>query len=150
MQGFCLSELNLTNSEKESLLGMHAFSDNDFMSSFFLKSKVHCWKIMKTDEFEEPFKLLRNSKGCHDTECLAKYVCKLYGLSDTSVNRVRFKIVEKKYQNDNNNVDISLLPPYCSTLRLHILRANTIAYFLSLSLSLLLFLYKKKVLLSHF
>ena len=62
------------------------------------------------------------------TQCLAKYVCKLYGLSDTTVNRVRFKIVEKKYQNDNKIVDISLLPPYCSTLRLHILRANTIAY----------------------
>ena len=67
-KGICLSELNLTNSEKESLLGMHAFSDNDFMSSFFLKSKVHYWKIMKTsDEFEEAFKLLGNSKGCHDT-----------------------------------------------------------------------------------
>ena len=47
---------------------MDAFSGNDFMSSFFGKSKVHCWKIMKTsDGFEEAFKLLGNSKGCHDT-----------------------------------------------------------------------------------
>ena len=72
-----------------------------------------------------------NSKECHDTllECLAKYVCKLYGFSNANVNRVRFKIFEKKYQKDNKIVDISLLPPCCSTLRLHILRANTIAYF---------------------
>ena len=44
---------------------------------------------MKTsDEFEETFKFLENSKGCHETllECLEKYVCKLYGFSDTSVN----------------------------------------------------------------
>ena len=44
---------------------------------------------MKTsDEFEETFKLMENSKGCHETllECLEKYVCKLYGFSDTSVN----------------------------------------------------------------
>ena len=79
-KGIHLSELNLTNSEKESLLGMHAFSGNGFMSSFFRKSKVHCWEIMKTsDEFEEAFELLGNSKGCHDTllQCLEKYICKL-------------------------------------------------------------------------
>ena len=53
---------------------------------------------MKTfDEFKEAFKLLGNCKGCHDTllECLEN-VCKLYGFSDTSVNRVCFKIFEKK------------------------------------------------------
>ena len=49
-KGIYLSELNLTKSEKESLLGMHAFSGNDFMSSFFRKSKVHCCKIMKTSD----------------------------------------------------------------------------------------------------
>ena len=110
---------------------MHAFSGNGFMSSFFRKSKVHCWKIMKTsDEFEEAFKLLGNSKGCLDTllDCLEKYASKMYDFSDTGVNRVRFKIFEKKYQEDNKIVDISLLPPFCSTLRLHILRANTIVY----------------------
>ena len=72
-----------------------------------------------------------NSKGCHDTlllECLEKYVWKLYGFSDTSVNRVRFKTLEKKYKKDNKIVEISLLPPCCSTLRLHILRANTVAF----------------------
>ena len=66
-KGIYLSELNITNSEKESLLVMHAFSGNDFIPSSFCKSKVHCWKIMNTsDEFEEGFKLLGNSKGCHD------------------------------------------------------------------------------------
>ena len=92
---------------------MHAFSGNDFMSSFFRKSKVHCWKIMKTsDEFEEAFKLLGNSKGCHDTllECLKKYVCKLYGFSDTSVNRVRFKIFEKK---NTKKITKLLIYGYC-------------------------------------
>ena len=86
---------------------------------------------MKTsDEFEETFKFLENSKGCHEIllECLEKYVCKLYGFIDTSVNHERFKIFLKKYQKDNRIVDISLLPRYCSTLRHHILRANTRAY----------------------
>ena len=44
---------------------------------------------MKTsDEFEGVFKLLGNSKECHDTllECLEKCVCELYGFSDKSVN----------------------------------------------------------------
>ena len=45
-KGIYLSELNITNSEKELFLGMHAFSGNDFMSSFFHKSQVQCWKIM--------------------------------------------------------------------------------------------------------
>ena len=38
------------------------------------------------------------------------------------------KYLKKKYQKDNKIVDISLLPPCCGTLRLHILRENTIAY----------------------
>ena len=111
---------------------MYTFSGNGFLSSFFRKSKFHCWKIMKTsDEFEGVFKLLGNSKGCHDTllECFEKCVCKLYGFSDKSVNWVCFKIFEKKYQKDIKIVNISLLPPCCSTLRLHILCVNTIAYF---------------------
>ena len=68
---------------------------------------------MKTfDEFEEAFKLLGNSKGCHDTllECLKKYVCKLYGFSDTSVNRVRFKIFEKK---NTKKITKLLIYGYC-------------------------------------
>ena len=36
-KGICLSELNLTNSEKESLLGMHAFSGNNFICQVSFK-----------------------------------------------------------------------------------------------------------------
>ena len=63
---------------------------------------------MKTfDEFVEVFKLLGNSKGCHDTllKCLENYVCKLYGFSGTKVNWVSFKIFEKKLPKDNEIVD---------------------------------------------
>ena len=67
---------------------MHAFFGNDFMSSFFRKSKVHCWKIMKTsDNSRKHLNYWEILKGVMTLLVFREiYVCKLYGFSDTSVN----------------------------------------------------------------
>ena len=38
------------------MLGLHAFTGNDYLSSFFRKGKERCWKLMqKYEEFEVCF-----------------------------------------------------------------------------------------------
>ena len=41
-----LSDVNLSDSEKKALTGFHSFTGNDYISSFFCKSKQACWKIL--------------------------------------------------------------------------------------------------------
>ena len=61
-------------------------------------------------------------------ECLLKeYVCSLYGEKKLSVSEVRFYILQKKRERENKLIDLSLIPPYKSSLRLHILRMNFLA-----------------------
>ena len=60
-------------------------------------------------------------------EDLEEYVCLLYGCCQRNVNAVRKKLFDNKYLNQNKVMDISLLPPCRSSLRLHILRANVVA-----------------------
>ena len=41
----CMCELN--SEEREALIGFHAFTGNDYVSSFFRKGKKTCWKVAK-------------------------------------------------------------------------------------------------------
>ena len=56
-KGACLSEIKLTSLEKKCILGLHAFSGNDYISSCFRKSKLSCGKAMKSsNKFEILFR----------------------------------------------------------------------------------------------
>ena len=51
-----LSSCSLSKDQKKALLGMHAFTRNDYVSSFLRKGKQVCWKLIKDNaEFLQIF-----------------------------------------------------------------------------------------------
>ena len=42
-----INSCSFTPEERSSLIGLHAFTGNDYLSSFFRKGKTTCWKKMK-------------------------------------------------------------------------------------------------------
>jgi hypothetical protein len=59
---------------------------------------------------------------------LQELVCFLYGQKMKSVNEARWSMFHSKYIRENKITDLSVLPPCESVLKLHTMRANTIAY----------------------
>ena len=125
-QGMRLSDVDMLESEKKCLIGFHAFTGNDYISSFFRKGKTACWKIVwKNSKFA--------SLGCswnlqdNAFNGLEEYFCYLYGFRKKDVNYVRHELFQRTYSRDNKIIDLSLLPPFQSTLKLHALRANVVA-----------------------
>ena len=55
-KGFWLHQLNIDEQLKIPLIGFHAFTGNDYISSFFKKGKSVCWKAMNKNQiFVEAF-----------------------------------------------------------------------------------------------
>ena len=46
-RGFWPNSITMDNQLKRALVGFHAFTGNDYVSSFFKKGKQMCWKAMK-------------------------------------------------------------------------------------------------------
>ena len=69
--------------------GLHAFTGNDYLSSFFRKGKDRCWKLMqKYEEFEVCFTKLGSEPNLSEDlfESLEKYTALLYGVKSKSIN----------------------------------------------------------------
>ena len=112
------------------LIGFHAFTGNDYVSSFFRKGKSTCYKVMKgNNEFREAFTSLGgNWNITEETSAeLEKFVCKLYGYDERDVNKVRKKIFYKKCKQEGIITDLSVMPPCKPVLRLHTQSANYVA-----------------------
>ena len=60
-------------------------------------------------------------------ESLEECTALLYGVKFKSINKTRWKIFEKN-MGHKKIIDLSLLPPCKSVLRLHSKRANAVAY----------------------
>ena len=58
---------------------------------------------------------------------MEKFVCSLYGGKGDDVNKLRAEIFWKTWNKKGQVIDLSLLPPCRSSLRLHIQRSNYIA-----------------------
>ena len=73
-----LSEL--CEEEKVAIIGFHAFTGNDYVSSFFRKGKKTCWKVAKRcKEFVSFFSKLGLEDDCDQLIPAAEsYVCALY------------------------------------------------------------------------
>ena len=113
------------------MLGLHAFTGNDYLSSFFRKGKEKRWKLMqKYEEFEVYFTKLGSEPNLSEDlfESLEEYTALLYGVKSKSINEARWKIFEKKHKRHNKIIDLSLLPLCKSVLRLHNKRANAVVY----------------------
>ena len=81
---FKLADVKLTADEKMALIGFHAFTGNDYVSSFFGKGKQTCWKVLTNYRtYIYAFKSLGlNWELDSDIfNILESYVCKLYGKS---------------------------------------------------------------------
>ena len=80
-----LLELNLcdlTDQQKKSLVGMHAFTGNDYVSSFVCKGKQLCWRFVCNDQtFLDLFGRLGTEIHLTDEmqDGFEKYVCRIYG-----------------------------------------------------------------------
>ena len=91
-RGTWLGNIDMKATMKEALIGFHAFTGNDYVSSFFRKGKEACWKIVENNpKFCEAFQLLGVSWNLTDSvfNLLEKFVCFLYGYKKKSVNSVR-------------------------------------------------------------
>ena len=113
------------------LLGIHAFTGNDYVPSFFKKSKEACWKLLeKYEKFECCFTNVGTEPILSEDLFmkLQEYVAMLYGTKVKSVDEARLQIFEKKLYRENKIVDMSSLPPCRSVLNLYAKRANAVAY----------------------
>ena len=129
-KGLWLSDVDMSKDLKQALIGFHSFTGNDYTSSFFRKVKVACWKVVETNHrFLHAFKELGSALelAASTYEILEEYVCLLFGSRKRKVNDVRYDIFHRKYSNKNKIVDLSLLPPCQSTLKLHSNPANFVA-----------------------
>ena len=46
---FKLSSVDMSDELKSALIGFHAFTGNNYVSSFFKKSKKHCWHLLQNN-----------------------------------------------------------------------------------------------------
>ena len=106
---------------EDLFMGMHAFSANDYVSSFFRKEKQAVWKaVTKNTAFIDLFSSL-------DTEVTASEEL-VRRPRILSVNEARKKVFWSKLNKEKKIIDLSLMPPCQSNLHHHIMRANYVAY----------------------
>ena len=86
--------------------------------------------------FKEVMIRLGENNSVDDNLCkkLGKFVCTMYGVGyPKDINAIRFNKLTVKQNRENKYVGLSALPPCQATLKLHILRANRVAYLMKRS-----------------
>ena len=109
-----LRSLQFSECKYCAMLGLHAFTGNDYLSSFFRKGKERCWKLMhKYEEFEVCFTKLGSEPNLSEDlfKFLEEYTALLFGVKSKSINEACWKIFEKKHKRHKKIIDLSLLPP---------------------------------------
>ena len=108
-----------------ALLGLHAYTGCDSVSSFSGRGKLTALKLLQNNvNFQDTFKQLGQDWPLSG-ELLANlqiFTCRLYAAHTdiTEVNEMRYQLFRLK----NGNVDSSQLPPCKDCLKLHAVRAN--------------------------
>ena len=115
-----LSNIDIEIDLVDALIGFHAFTGNDYISSFFRKEKEKCWKLVeKTKKFQNGFSILgENREVSNDLFIMLEDiedVCQLYGYRSKSTDRVRFQIYDKKYTKENKVLRAVLFYDYISS-----------------------------------
>ena len=125
-----LSNVNMATDLKQTLVGFHAFTGNDYVSSFFTKGKTESWKKMVKDEkYIQGFQEFSLSWEVTQEifEVLEEFVCKMYGFNCASVNKVKSKMFTKRLKQEKRPPELSLLPSCQSVLQYHTQRAVYVA-----------------------
>jgi hypothetical protein len=125
----------------QALPGFHAFTGCDTTSAFMRRGKRGPFKLLELHaQHTEVFRQLGIASTClsdDDHRSLERFVCTMYCKpADGDVNKVRCDIFEERNEPTSdlkpfaigNGIDLSLLPPCQSSLRMHSLRANYQAY----------------------
>lgn len=126
-----LGSIQLAEETCLALIGLHAFSGNDYNSSFFRKGKEKHWNLMrKNSKFMTAFQTLGSSLQLSDTilEDLEEFVCHLYGWKVKNLNEARWKAFRSKVNKEHKVTDIALLPPCRQVFHYHTERSNYISY----------------------
>lgn len=118
-----------------ALLSLHAFTGCDTISSFVRKGKVGPLRVLqKNPQYIPVFKGLGTSPtvtpGQFDD--LEAFTCLLYGARSgiKDINKLRYTMFMTRFTPKNqllsseSGIDLSLLPPCRSSLRMHVVRAN--------------------------
>ena len=126
-----LNTCSLTSQQKKALVGLHAYTGNDYVASFLRKCKPFCWKQANKDpEFLDIFSRLGMEMHvpAEVFSAMETFVCFLYGEKKIEhVNEARSAIFWRKMNKEHKAVGLSLLPPCSSSLRKHVTRANYVA-----------------------
>lgn len=108
------------------IVGFHAFTGCDSVSSFYGKGKKKAWKVLSENpKGKDAFRILGNEVYPTEDlyEILVEFVCALYGHKDmTCVNEVRYCMFRLGSFSDE------CLPPTRDCLKKHVQRANYQAF----------------------
>ena len=125
-----LSDIDMDTDKKTALIGFHAFTRNDYVSSIFRRSKKACWKLLeKNARYIRMFQLFGSTWELPEAMLsqLESFMCALYRRKCREVNVLRYEMFKDTYEKKNKIQDLALLPPCKQTLTLHSRRANYIA-----------------------
>ena len=126
-----LGSIQLPEETCIALTGLHAFSGNDYNSSFFRKGKEKHWNLMrKNPKFMNAFQLLGSSLQLSESLLadLEEFVCHLYGWKVENLNEARWRAFQSKVNKEHKVTDITLLPPCWQVFYHHTERSNYISY----------------------
>ena len=93
-----LRSLQFSECKYSTILGLHAFTGNDYFLSFSRKGKERCWKLMqKYEELEVCFTKLGYKPNLLEDlfQSLEEYTAFWYGVKSKSINEARWSIFEK-------------------------------------------------------
>ena len=124
---YWMEDTVMSEDEINSLISFHALTGNDYVTSFFCKGKLHCWKVLeKSERFLAAIQRLGATweLPSYTFQQVQAYACVLYG--NTKCKSVT-DMFNKKYTQKNKVIDLSMLPPCESALMLHCKRANDVA-----------------------
>ena len=97
-----MSSLGLGGMKRAALVGLHSFSGNDHVSSFFKKGKQIMWKKVKGNEtYLQLFADFGNEESLSQASFseIEKFVCDVHGYAKLgSVDMVRKEMFLKKCQ----------------------------------------------------
>ena len=98
-KAICLSDITMSEREKDALLGFHSFSGNDYISAFFMKGKAVSWKCMlKKEIFVEVFSAFGRTFEFDQSQLLLleEYVCQLYGYQSQNLDSNKVQTIQQE------------------------------------------------------
>ena len=135
---FRLTSIDMSEELKSAILGFHAFTGNDYVSSIFGKSKKICWKaVTKSSKYARMFNRLGETVNLDENSItlLEEFVCSLYRKNKKDINQLHYEIFQTMYEKKGKIQDLSLLPPCGSSFQLHCKCSNYVAKMWRSSLS---------------